>query len=98
MDAESGSRALRAAADLIELLRLAQGATDRLEHEVHGVSYEQAEMIAREIHRLRRQAEKLRLECEGLVVREQSATVARGHPLRRAADRYPRFSANQKPS
>ncbi len=98
MDAESGSRALRAAEDLIELLRLAQGATDRLEHEVHGVSYEQSDLIARELRSLRRQAEKLRLECESLVRREESATVARGHPLRRAEDRYARRSAVQKPS
>jgi signal transduction histidine kinase len=87
MDAESGSRVLNAANDLIELLRLAQGATDRLEHEVHGPSYEQADLIARDIHRLRRQAERLKVEIERHVSREESATVSRGYPLRRAADR-----------
>ena len=99
MDAESGSRVLDAANDLTELLRLAHGATDRLEHDLYGASYEQADMIAREIHRLRRLAEKLKLECERVVSREQTATVQRGHPLRRAADRYSKPSAaSQKPS
>ena len=99
MDAESGSRVLNAVNDLIELLRLSQGATDRLEHEVHGASYEQADMIARDIHRLRRQAEKLKGEIERFVRREESATVSRGYPLRRAADRGGRsVPASQKPS
>jgi hypothetical protein len=99
MDGESGSRILHAANDLIELLRLAQSATDRLEHEVHGVAYEQADLIARDIHRLRRQAERLKTECERLVSREESATVQRGHPLRRSADRIVRSSPTaQKPS
>ena len=97
MDAESGSRILNAANDLVELLRLSQGAADRLERDLFGASYEQAEMIARDIHRLRRQAEKLKTECERLVSREEGATVSRGHPLRRAADRYAKAPA-QKPS
>ncbi len=99
MDAEAGSRVLNAANDLVELLRLAQGATDRLEREVHGPSYEQADLIARDIHRLRRQAEKLRVEIERFVSREESETVARGYPLRRAADRGGRPSgSSHKPS
>ena len=100
MDAETGSRVLNAADDLVELLRLAQSATDRLEHEVHGPAYEQADMIARDIHRLRRQAEKLKVEIERFVSREESATVGRGHPLRRAADRgFARPTTSpQKPS
>jgi signal transduction histidine kinase len=100
MDGESGSRILHSVNDLIELLRLAQGATDRLEHDVHGVSYEHADMIARDIHRLRRQAEKLKVECERMVSREESATVSRGHPLRRAQDRVfvHRPASPQKPS
>lgn len=87
MDPESGSRALNAVNDLIELLRLAQSAADRLEHEVHGPSYEQAELIARELHRLRRVGESLKANTEQLVSSEQSASVTRGHPLRRASDR-----------
>jgi hypothetical protein len=86
MDPESGSRALSAVNDLNELLRLAQSAADRLEHEVHGASYEQAELIARELHRLRRLSENLRANTEQLVSTEQSASLTRGHPLRRASD------------
>ena len=99
MDGETGSRVLNAANDLVELLRLAQGTTDRLERELYGPSYEQADMIARDIHRLRRQAEKLRLEAERFVSNEESATVSRGHPLRRAEDRGgAQSTAAQKPS
>src|SRR3954469_6113091 len=98
MDAESGSRILNAANDLVELLRLAQSATDRLEQDVFGVAYEQADSVARDIHRLRRQAEKLKVECERLVASSESATVSRGHPLRRAADRYGKTPSAQKPS
>ena len=87
MNAESGSRALNAANDLLELLRLAQGATERLEQEVYGPSYEHTELIAREIHRLRRLAEKLQGDMERFVSREESATTSGPHPLRRATDR-----------
>ena len=94
MDPESGSRALGAVNDLIELLRLAQSAADRLEHEVHGPSYEQADLIARELHRLRRLTESLKANTERLVSREESATVVRGHPLRRASD----YSVGRRPA
>src|SRR4051812_39787644 len=87
MDPESGSRALNAVNALMELRRPAQSAADRLEHEVHGASYEQAELLARELHRLRRVSESLKSNTEQLVSNEQSATVTRGHPLRRASDR-----------
>jgi hypothetical protein len=86
MDLESGSRALSAVSDLIELLRLAQSAADRLEHEVHGASYEQADLIARELHRLRRLTESLKVNTERLAS-ERPAAGSRGHPLRRASDR-----------
>ena len=86
MNAESGSRALNAANDLLELLRLAQGATERLEQEVHGPSYEQADLIGRELHRMRRLAERLQQELERFVSREASATLPGHHPLRRATD------------
>jgi hypothetical protein len=87
MDAESGSRTLHAAADLVELLRLAQSAAERLGRELHGAAFEQAELIGRDIHALRSLAEKLQAETEKLVSREESASVSRGHPLRRASDR-----------
>ncbi len=87
MDAESSSRALGAVNDLLELLRLAQGAAERLEHEVHGPSYEMTDLIARDLHRLRRLSERLKADTERLVSQEGSAALARGHPLRRAGDR-----------
>lgn len=92
MDGESGSRALAAVNDLIELVRLAQSAADRIEREVHGSSYEEAEMLARELQRLRRLAERLKADTEQLVRREDASAVARGHPLRRASDRSGRQS------
>jgi hypothetical protein len=90
MDSESSSRALGAANDLVELLRLAQAATERLEHEVHGPSYEMTDLIARELHRLRRLGERLQADTERLVNQESAANATRGHPLRRASDRSAR--------
>jgi protein required for attachment to host cells len=87
MDAESSSRALSAVNDLVELMRLAQSAADRVEHEVHGASYEEALLVARELQRLRRLAERLKADTERFVSRQEAANVVRGHPLRRAADR-----------
>jgi hypothetical protein len=87
MDAESGSRALSAANDLVELLRLAHGAAERLAHEVYGPSFDLAELLVREIHRLRRSTDKLQKDVERFVSREEGATVERGHPLRRSSDR-----------
>ena len=86
MDAESGSRALSAANDLVELLRLALGAAERLEQEVHGPSFEHADLIARDVQRLRRSADVLRKRIEDFVAEEETATVSRGHPLRRQGD------------
>lgn len=87
MDPESSSRALSAVNDLVELMSLAQSAADRVEHEVHGPSYEEADLIARELHRLRGLAERLKVDTERHVSGEESTNAARGHPLRRAADR-----------
>jgi hypothetical protein len=87
MDGASGSRTLSAANDLVELLRLAQSAAERVEQEVFGPQFEHAELIARDIHRLRRSAEKLQNDIGSFVAREEGETTARGHPLRRQADR-----------
>jgi hypothetical protein len=87
MDAETGARALSAANDLAELLRLASSAAERVAQEVYGVSFEHAELIARELQRLRRSADKLTQDVESYVAREEAATIQRGHPLRRAGDR-----------
>lgn len=86
MDGQTGSRALGAVSDLVELLRLAQGSAERIAQEVYGASYEHAELIERELQRLRRSAEKLKTTVEEHVGREEGNTVQRGHPLRRAGD------------
>jgi len=86
VDAQSGSRALSAVNDLVELLRLAHSAAERASQEVYGVAYEHAELIARDLQRLRRSADKLARDIEGYVAREEGATVERGHPLRRSGD------------
>ena len=88
MDAQSGSRALSAVQDLVELLRLAQSAAERAAQEVYGVAYEHAELIERDLLRLRRSAEKLAKEIDSHVAREEGATVERGYPLRRASDHH----------
>jgi len=81
MNADSGSRALSAASDLLELLRLAQGATERVEQDIYGVPYEHAELIARDIHRLRRLADRLHADIAAFVSRETGR-----HPRRRNSD------------
>src|SRR5258706_9473160 len=91
MDPEAGSRALSACHDLIELLRLAQCAAERIAQEVYGVSFEHATLIERDLQRLRRGADTLLQGVESHVAREEGATVDRGHPLRRASDRSYQF-------
>lgn len=88
MDAETGSRALHAANDLVEVLRLAQGAVERVAQEVHGAPFERAEQMAQDMQRLRRVAERLQSEIETFVSREESASLDGSHPLRRASDRH----------
>ena len=90
MDGVSGSRTLGAADDLVELLRLAQSAAERLEQETFGPQFEHAELIARDIQRLRRSAEKLQADVGKFVSREEGDTTTRGHPLRRQSDRHKR--------
>jgi hypothetical protein len=91
MDAEAGSRALGASGDLVDLLRLAHEAVERVAQEVYGASFEHAELIARDLQRLRRSADTLRRGVEEHVAREEGATVQRGHPLRRSSDRSSLF-------
>jgi uncharacterized protein (DUF2342 family) len=59
MNPESTSRALNAVDDLVRLLQLAEGAAQRLTQEVHGPSFDHAELIARDLQRLRRSADTL---------------------------------------
>ena len=90
MDAESGSRALSAINDLVELLRLAMSAAERVEQEVHGPAFEHADLIARDVQRLRRSADTLKGRIETFVTEQASTNFDRGHPLRRNSDRVSR--------
>jgi len=90
MDGATGSRTLSAANDLVELLRLAQSAAERVEQEVFGPQFEHAELIARDVQRLRRSAEKLLADVGSFVAREEGESTTRGHPLRRQSDRRSR--------
>jgi len=92
MDAETGTRAMRAAQDLVEFLRLAQRALERVAQEVHGVPFEQADQAALELQRVRQLAERLRTDIERFARHEAAAAEERGHPLRRASDHHPQFS------
>ena len=67
MNAESDSRALSAIEDLVHLLQLAEGAAQRLAQEVHGPAFDHAELIVRELRRLRRNADTLHARTERLV-------------------------------
>ncbi|HYE39771.1 MAG TPA: hypothetical protein VEB23_07555, partial [Ramlibacter sp.] len=78
MDAESSSRALRAADELVELLQLALSAAERVEREVHGPSYEMTDMVSGELQRVQRLAERLRRDTEKLVTEAQAASRSRG--------------------
>jgi len=73
VNAESDSRALSAVDDLFELLRLAHGAVQRLAHELHGPSFEHAELIERDLRRLRRSADMLHAVVERFVSREEES-------------------------
>jgi hypothetical protein len=74
LNAESDSRALGAAGDLFELLRLAQGAAQRLANELHGADFKHAELIAGDLRRLRRSADMLQAVLGRFVGRpEESA-------------------------
>ena len=67
MNPESDSRALSAIEDLLQLLQLAEGAAQRLAQEVHGPSFDHAELIVRELRRLRRSADTLHGTTERMV-------------------------------
>jgi hypothetical protein len=77
MRPDSGSRALGAANDLVELLRLAQGASERIQQEVHGPAFDEADQIARELQRLRRRVERLGQAVERFVGEESAAGLRR---------------------
>lgn len=65
--AEQGSRALDAVADLQDLLRLAHEALHRIKQDVHGKSYDSAEIMSLKLHDLRREVDKFSEDIYGYV-------------------------------
>ena len=59
--AEEGSRAVEAAADLLDLLRLSHEAVQRIKNEVHAETFDAAEALSQKIHELREEADMLNL-------------------------------------
>lgn len=57
--AEKGSRTLDASADLKDLLRLAHSALHRIQQDVHGHNYDDAEILSLKLHDLRKDADSL---------------------------------------
>ena len=74
MNPENVSRALQAMNDLVDLLRLAQGAAQRLETESHAPIFERTESRLVEVRRVRRDSEKLQREFEQYVAEVQGGT------------------------
>ena len=72
MISDSTTRALNAINDLLDLLRLAHGAAERVQKEVHGFAHDHAGDMSRSIHEMRQTAERLRVEVE-LFIKEQAA-------------------------
>ena len=64
MNAESDSRALGALEGLVQLLQLAESAAQRVAHEVHGPSFDHADLLSHELQRLRRSADTLHAAVE----------------------------------
>lgn len=57
--AEKGSRSLDATEDLKDLLRLAHGALHRIQQDVHGNNYDEAEVLSLKLHDLRKDVDSL---------------------------------------
>ncbi|MEJ2645420.1 MAG: hypothetical protein P8180_10890 [Gammaproteobacteria bacterium] len=75
--AERGSRALEASSDLGDLLRLAHEAVHRLQDEVHGETFEDANGLSRQLQRVRRQAATLQRRVEREVRNTADSAVVR---------------------
>lgn len=73
VNSESDSRALSAIEDLVHLPQLAEGAAQRLAHEVHGPSFDHAELITRNLQQLRRGVDTLHDTVERSMGVEQTA-------------------------
>jgi hypothetical protein len=76
MISDSTTRALHAITDLQDLLRLAHGAAERVEKEVHdGDAFDHADEMSRGIRDLRQSAERLRVEVERFIKAQAAASL-----------------------
>ncbi|OGA28129.1 MAG: hypothetical protein A3I01_06285 [Betaproteobacteria bacterium RIFCSPLOWO2_02_FULL_65_24] len=66
MNPEAGRRALDAADDLVDSLRLAHSAVQRIENELYGPVLGDADNVSQSLHRVRQAAEQLRAEVENV--------------------------------
>jgi len=76
-NSDSERRALDAIDDLIDALRIAQGAARRVENEMHGRAFEDADRVSQTIHGVRRIAEQLKTEVEQVLRSDRRVPEAR---------------------
>jgi uncharacterized membrane protein len=85
VNTDSGRRALDAVEDLVNSLRLAHGAVQRIENELYGPVLNDADNLSQSLHRVRQFAEKLRAEVEQFVIDQpRRETSEAEHRARRA--------------
>lgn len=65
--AQQGSRALEAVSDLKDFLRLAHEALHRIKQDVHGTSYDSADIMSLKLHDLRQEVDNLSKEIDSYV-------------------------------
>jgi hypothetical protein len=76
MISDSTTRALNAIQDLEDLLRLAHGAAERVEKEVHdGSVFDHADEMSRQIREIRQSATELRFEVERFIKAQAAASM-----------------------
>ncbi|OFZ72428.1 MAG: hypothetical protein A2W04_09560 [Betaproteobacteria bacterium RBG_16_64_9] len=74
MNPDAGRRALDASDDLVDSLRLAHSAVQRIENELYGAVLKDADNVSQSLHRVRQSAEQLRAEVEQFVREAHSST------------------------
>jgi hypothetical protein len=76
MISDSTTRALNAINDLGDLLRLAHGAAERVQREVHGsVAFDRANQMSQSMREIRVAAEDLRFEVERFIKEQAAASL-----------------------
>jgi hypothetical protein len=79
LTSDSERRALDAINDLIDALRIAHGAARRVENEMHGRVFDDADRMSHTIHEVRQFAEQLKHEVEHFLGQERHAmNLSRG--------------------